>query len=928
MLDWYSQKIPHLLHEFKTDLERGLSRQDAAAQHHRFGSNKIRKIRKSSLITTLLKQFSNLTVILLLVVVALLFFFQRTIHIEGKYTVEAVVLASVLCFHVFWRFIREAKTSSQLQFIERHLEVSVFVIRDGAVRELPPTEIVPGDLLLLTEGDYIAADARIVDADGLTVDESSVFGGANSVQKTDEDISTPGLPPEKQTNMVFAGTYVLEGEARAIVVRTGIQLEINNPNRHLPTMLDLDPEAEVQMGILNDYFRIAGGILGGIAVIAALLFQGRNIQEDWSELLLLGFVFVIASIPEGIVSTSRAILAENGYKLLEKGVAIRNLINLERLSRVTAVCIDEIGNFTRDEMTTSHVFVDDRLVDRAMWEAWLKSLEERTLDEVAQNAIPTTLPDSQVPPGFPSLVLLASRCSDDGLGQGVMGQTSALAEESINVALNQIADRIGFDLARYDSVFTKIDELPQTPEQPYKTLVFSIQGGRFLQLMFGSPEAVLQACHRVQLHGQIDYMSFDHKELTRQAIQYLLDNKTQVFAFAYRNLVTRPSEAEMKRNMTFLGLIAFAQLEYPDSKKIIRSRLDAGLKIVMITEKNRDMASDIARQLGIIEDKNTVVTKEDLDEFSDTHYESIVDRLLVYCRPSSEQKLNMVQYLKRRGHTVGFWGKSSQDLRAMRVADVNFASVSRSSHVAQQHAAVLVLKDSFRVIADLLLHIRESYINLRSSMRWLLSCSLAQILTLSIGFVLPYLGSFFPLLRELPMPLTLFQLVWVHLLVNLIPLMGLGHDRIRGEVRYSRPQNSFAFLSKIDFSDVVLRGLVIASMTIFSFLLTFSNASDAAEKNASAVAQTAACTTLIFTQLVASFQCHRHFWESIFQRMRANLPLFFTVLACMTLHLLVVYLPFARQILGFTPLYTEWQWMLPLCGVLMFLPLNLVNQRR
>merc|ERR1711964_149005 len=129
-----------------------------------------------------------------------------------------------------------------------------------------------------------------------------------------------------------------------------------------------------------------------------------------------------------------------------------------------------------------------------------------------------------------------------------------------------------------------------------------------------------------------------------------------------------------------------------------------------------------------------------------------------------------------------------------------------------------------------------------------------------------------------------------------------------------------------DFSDVVLRGLVIASMTIFSFVLTFSNASDAADQNASAVAQTAACTTLIFTQLVASFQCHRHFWESTFQRMRANLPLFFTVLTCMALHLLIVYLPFARQILGFTPLSTEWQWVLPLCGISMFLPLNLVNQ--
>ena len=919
MSNWYTQKIPHLLHEFKTDLERGLSREEATAQRRKYGSNEIRKSHESSLFILFLKQFSNLTVILLFVVICILFYFQRAIH-------EVLVLSSILCFHVLWRFIQEGRRHYQLRSIRTYLEVSVSVIRDGGVIKLPPAAIVPGDLLLLTEGDYIAADARVVEADALLVDEAPVFGTTASTQKTDEDISTPGLPPEKQSNMVFAGTYVLEGEARAIVVGTDKQLEISKSNRRTHAIVDLDAEAEVQMGIFYDYFRIAGGILGGAAVIATLLLQDKSIQENWSELLFLGFGFVIASIPEGVASASRAILAQHAYTLLEKGVAIRNLINLERLSGLTAVCIDEVGNFTKEEMSASHVFVDDRLVEREAWEAWLKSLEARISDEIDEDTIPTTLPDSEVPPEFPLLMLLASRCTGDSRRNG-LGGTSTLAETSIGATLNRIAERIGFDLERYDSAFTKIDEQAQTPEHPYRTLVFALQDGKFLKLMFGNAEAVLQACHRIQLHGTTDYMSFDQKELTHQAIQYLSNSKTQVFAIAYRNLNAPPSQGEMKHNMTFLGLIAFTTLEYSDSKEIIQSCLDAGLKIVTITDKDRNAALDIAKELAIVQDKHAVVTQEDLDKFSDEHYESIVNRLLVYCRPSAEQKLNLVQYLKRLGHSVGFWGKSHLDLRAMRTADVSFASASRSSHIVQQHAACLVLKDGFHAIAGLMLQVRESYINLRSSMRWLVSCSLAQLITLVIGSVLPYIGFVFPPLRDLPMPLSLLQLIWVHLLVNLIPLMGLGYEGIRGELKYSRPQKIPPFLSKADFSDVLLRSVVIASMTIFSFIFTFVSPA-AAKQSAHTAAQTAACTTLILALLISNFQCHRLFWESVFQRIKANLPLCFTILVCIALHLSIVYLPATQRIFGFAPLFKEWQWILAFCGILLFLPLNLTIQRR
>lgn len=917
MSNWYSQKIPHLLHEFKTDLERGLSSEEAAAQRTKYGNNETLQSHEDSLFSLLLKQFSNLTVILLFIVICTLFYLHRAIH-------EILVFSAILCFHVLWRFIQAGKAHYQLRSIRTFLEVSVSAIRDERPVTLPPVAIVPGDLLLLKEGDYIPADARIVEADGLVVDEAPVFGTTTYTHKTDGDISTPNLPPDKQGNMIFAGTYVLEGEARAIVVRTGDQAEISKSAQRAPAIVDLDPEAEVQMSFFYDYFRIAGAVLAVIAVTVALLFQDKS--AHWSELLFLGFGFIVAAIPEGIAATSRTILSQHAYRILQTGIAIRNLVNLERLSKLTAVCVDEVGNFMTEETTVSHIFVNDNLVDQEIWETWLKSHDEQVLDGISEDVIASAPLDSGVPQEFPLLILLASRCVGDTRPNG-LEETSSATATSISTTLNEIAERIGFDLERYNAAFTKIDEQPQTSERPYETVVFALQDGRFLKLMFGEAESVLQTCHRVQLDGAANYMSFDQKQVIQQTIEYLSNSKTRALAVAYRNLNTLPSTEDTQHNMTFLGFITFMEQEYPDSREIIQSSLDAGLKIVTLTERDRNAALDIAKELAIVQDKHGVVTQEDLAGFTKEHYESIVNRLLVYCRPSTEQKQDLVQHLKRLGYAVGFWGKSPLDLRAMRLADVSFASAVRSSHIVQHRAGCVVLKEGFNVIADLLRQVRESYINLRGSMRWLLSCALTQVITLIIGFILPYIGFFFPPLRDLPMPLNLLQLFWIHLLVNLIPLMSLGYEGIRGDFRYSRPQEIPPFLSRADFYDVLLRSLVIASMAIFSFIL-ISVSSAATRQDPHAAAQTATCTTLILGLLISNFQCHRLFWESVFQRIKANLPLCFTVLACIALHLSIVYLPTTQQIFGFAPLFKEWQWLIAFCAILLFLPLNLTIRRR
>ena len=907
--NWYTQKIPYILHEFNTDLERGLSVGAADARRGEYGDNEIQPSHEKPILSFFAKQFSSIIVVLLLII--------GIVHLYPfRAFPEAVATFAVLCLHLLWRFIQDSKTRSQCRTIERGLAATVSVIRDATMVEVSPTAIVPGDLLVLSEGSYIPADARIVDAEDLVVDETPLFGTSMPSQKTPDDMPERTVPPEKQTNMVFAGTYVLEGEGRAIVIGTGEELEINHPYRNVPTTLDLDSEAEVQMDGIYNHFKIAGLILGGIAVVTTWYIQGKSFEENWQPLIFLGFSFVIASIPEPVVSTCRAMLADNAYRLFKKGIGIRNLVNLERLSSVTAVCVSEIGNFTQERMIASRVFVDEQLVEREAWEDTLvlEGTETQETDETLSSSLP---PNASVSPSFQLLILLATLCTTQGRPRGTINQTLS-DSDNIAEALSQFADRIGLDLEHYDSTLLKVAEISETSDSPFKAVVLETEENKFLQIMFGRPDAIIQGSHRIQIGGTMNRISYDQKQMVRLAAQYLSDNRAQVFGVAYRSRNSLPPQEDIGRNLTFLGLVAFTPQEYEGSKEGIQFCLGAGVKVVMITDKDRHNSTDLAREFGIIEDGNAVITQSDLDGFSDEHYDSIVNRLLVYCRPSPDQKLKLVEHLKRHDYSVGFCGQFPTDSRAMQAADVSIASVSRSSPVVQQNAGCVIFKDGFRVITNLLLHAREAHSNLRNSMRWVLTCALAQMTTLFIGLVL-HLGSGLHLWREFPMPLTLHHIIWIHLIVNLIPLIRIGQNRIQGELKHNRSQQVQPFLSKDYRFDILARGFLIALMAIAGFVVTLIS-------SGTTRAQTVACTMLIFTQLVSNFQCHRHQWQSLFRRILANVPLLITILACMGLHVFVVYLPVAHPILGIEPLFKEWQWVV-FSSLLMLFPFSLVQHR-
>ena len=907
MPDWHAQSIPYILHKLGTHLERGLSNDAAKSRRQNCGANEIDAASKPDLFLLFLNQFANLSVLLLAVSIAVLWYTRS----EPR---AVMVIAAMLVFHVLWRFSQAATIRSQLQSIRKRSDIRISVIRGGFLSKIVPTDVVPGDLLVLDKGDYIPADARIVEADSLIVDEASLFDGAESVQKRAEDtLEAVAVPSREQQNMVFGGTFVTAGSGRAIVVKTGQNLELHKIGKRALPPLDSPTEAERQMRLFYNCFRYAGLIIAVLA-IAITWWQDRSagVLTQWPDLLILGMGFAIASVPDGLALTARSILSHHAKRMLKKGVAIHRLNTLESLNNLTAVCVDEIGSVTRAELSLSHVFVDDQLVDQASWEGWLEKLDVLS-GEADGDTLPVPPPESQVPYGFPLLILAASRCAS-----GRPYQYGNSVGEDVYTALKAVAFRIGYDLDRYDTELPLVDEVPETPNHPYRGFVFETGGENQLEIILGKPSIVLQDCRSMQHQGIAYEILPDQAELIRQVTEHLDNRGAHVLAVAYRISGIADTQRVMERSATFLGLAAFSTSAHEGASESVELCMDTGTKIVMLTDKNAHMAAELAKAIGITHDRNAVAERADFD-YHGEDYDFVVSRCLVYCQLSAAQRLRVVQYLGRHGYTLGFLGRRPLDAHAMKAADVGFASASHACHVVQNHADCLMLKEGFSVIETLLHHTREAYDNLRNSMRWLLSCTLAQLITLVAGFVLHQLYG-------LPMPLTLPQIIWIHFLVNLVPLISLGSDRIQERFRYSKSRKVPPFLYSPRRADL-FHSLLISGLAIAGFLVTIGVGSGDWSKTET-LAQTTACTILIYTQLFSNFQCRRYTWESLPQRIAANFPLLIILLLCMGLHAAVVYWEPAAKIFGSTPLMLrEWQWIGASC-VLAVLPLNLAKVKK
>ncbi len=935
MSEFYASSISSILNQFNTDLNQGLSIEASHKARAQHGKNEFDSDASTLEVGELLKRmFSWQVIVLALAVAALIVPFSVQ---NNDVPVQSIgVIGAILLLHIVWTCITEFRIHRCTKQIQEHLTFNIQVIRQGKREQCTPQDIVPGDLISFSTGDYIPADARIVSASELMIDESALFGTDGVMQKTSDDIeSNPRvdtekasrdkektaarLPPEKQTNMVFGGTYVEAGKGEAIVVRTGKRTEFWKNRRNVTTFTAVRTFAESEINSLHDVLKVTGIVMAALAVAIAWWFgyqssTGQLPSTDWQMLLNLGVLFILASAPQDAVTLLRLTFAQHAKKLLKKGVALRNPRHIEKLSRITTFCANENGLSTTGSLSLSSMFVDEQIVESSKWKAWLRSLQNLS-DEQKKKAVNEMPPDSAIPPGSAGLVLAAA------LATSVLpDENSNGADSSVQQAIKKDIRNLGYRLQELQTDFPLINEYPCTPSFGYQMAVFETGTQSYHNIIFGDAEKVLDTCAFALIEGEITDLQEDQYYQYRDVIKYLRSTKIQVYGVASQisEVTLTPPEVDAS---TFLGFIAFSRTKDEETKTVVKSSLETGLKIILITDSNEQRTVDVAKELGLIHTRKAVASGEALEPLTREQLDERTSQCLAYSNPSREQRRDIVVSLKSHGHFVGFLGQDGTDLRAMSAADIAFANGNDASHLVQIHSDGLIYKRGFRALRDSLLHAREAYRNLASSVRWGVSCTLSLLLTLVFGTILSYT-------YKLPMPLTLVQVAWVQFLVSVLLALGAGCEHIFLNERQHRPVmfSRSRFFSKTAGLDIICRALTISLIALIPFFLMLWR-SDLTDSDI-AVARTSVCTTLIFTQLASCWQALRYPWESLFQRIFANTRLFIVFFVVIGLHLTALYVEPITQFLELAPLGWEWQWTLLFSLGLFLLPLNLaINSR-
>ncbi len=955
MSNFHTENIASILNKFDSNMDQGLSAEALEKAKARYGKNEFASEENAFPLKAFLRPLLTWRIIALALATGILiaFFSSGT----GSVTLRTIgIVAAVLGIHIAYAWTIAYRSCTRNANIKKRMAHSIKVIRQGKFEKCPPEDIVPGDLLSLTPGDYVPADARIIEAEGLMIDESALFGTEGPAQKLSAKIPEPALPPEQQKNIAFGGTYVVAGHAFAIVVRTGKQIEIWKQRRDDPAAAIANTRAENETRDLHTIITIGGIAIAAVAVVIGWWFEYQNRVTDWYALILLGLLFTLASAPANVIGLIRLAFSKHAEKLREKGITLRHPNSLEKLSRITLFCANENGLATTRALTISSLFVDEQLVDGNTWRTWLDSLEALAPAE-RQEAIEAIPQSAKIPQGAPHLIFTAGLGTSDRRNMAnTSNSDSATTPEaqtqgtapSPQATIQTNMERLGYQLESVKAKLPLVDAYPSTRNYGYQMQVFESAPDNYLNVIFGDAQTILNTCGAVLINGEITVLSDEKYEMYREIIDYLLSTKSQVYGVAFHtsDVILKPQEIE--DNPIFLGFISFSISNDEETKTVLKSSLDTGLKIILISESKEQETVDLAKDLGLVHNRKAVASREELEAVPREQIDEETANWFAYSQPTWEQRRNIVLSLKRQGHAIGFLGQNRTDLRAMTAADIALANSAHASHVVQAAADGLISSKGFQAVRDALLHAREAYHNAAGFLRWNLSCTLALLFTLTIGTALHYIC-------KMPMPLTLTQLIWVQLLTTLLPSLGMGTEQIFADADNSdwhhRPTlfSRARFLSRTTGVDVICRAVTISLMALipFFFMLWRSPAlSDTigvstlmtdvfATGNGGTpiapditIARTVVCTTLILTQLATSWQALRYPWESLFRRMFANSRLLIISCVVIALHLATLYIQPVAQFLEMAPLKWEWQWTLLFSLTLFLLPLNLAINAR
>ncbi len=881
---WYRKGLFLTLKDLETSAK-GLSQEEARKRLKRYGPNRLAEVKKKSLIIKFLEQFKGILIIILLIAAGLSAWIGLNSD-EGSLLVklsDTIVILVVITINAIVGFFQEFRAEKAMDALKQMSNPRARVQRDGTEEEIPAEELVPGDVIIVEEGVKVPADAYLMDANNLRVDESALTGESVSVSK-DVVAYIEELPLSKQKNMLFSTTIVTGGNGKAVVVRTGMKTEIGKIATLVQSSESEMTPLQKRLDKLGKQIALYAGIVCFIVLIINLITHWSSISEiaTINQLLLVSISLAVAVIPEGLPVIVIVTLAIGIKEMARKNAIIRNIPSVETLGGTTVICTDKTGTLTRNEMTARKLYFDDKFIS-------VTGEGYDTTGKFIDDGKALNVSDSKT---LASILRACILCNNSVTGEE---NDSKPIGDSTENALLVLGIKGGVDLderKRYE----RVKEFTFDSALKRMSVVHRIDNDFYL-FVKGAPSVVTGRCSKISHKGKITSFGGNHKKKMIRMNNKMAGEAMRVLALAYKKLDVSDAPSpyqfihfhdrdEMEKDIVFLGLVGMIDPPRKATKEAVRLCKKAGVRVVMITGDQKPTAVTIAKELGIITKSNEVLTGPELEKMSTKELEKRVERIRVFAMAVPAHKLSVISALKKKGHVVAMTGDGVNDAPALTKADIGISMGITGTDVAKEASDMILTDDNFGTIERAIEGGRRIYNNIRRFIRYQFSTSVGAILVIVIAT-----------LFSKDLPLMPAQILWINIIMDGPPALALAMEPTKGNVMERPPIDpKKGIISKKMLASVILLGLFMSIGTLYIFF------GSKAAGYSTGKAQTMAFTIFVLFQLFNVFNC-RSDEESIFKKgFFSNKYILWAVSFSLILQICVVYVPFLQDLFHTVPL--------------------------
>jgi Ca2+-transporting ATPase len=899
---WHTLEAKDIAELLEAQPLEGLSSSEAQERLQKTGPNELKEAPRPGFLQMVLDQFNNFIVIILILASIVSAFL-------GDY-VEAIAILAIVVLNAILGVVQEQRAEEALAALRRLAAPEAHVIRDGHRITIPARELVPGDVVLLESGNYVPADMRLLETANLRIEEASLTGESEAVEKDANIVLRQYVPLGDRRNTAFSGTLVAYGRGRGITVSTGMNTQIGMIAAMLQSVKEEETPLQRRLDQLGKTLGLAAIAISGLVFIAGWI---QNFEP--SEMFLVAVSLAVAAVPEGLPAVVTITLALGMREMINRHALIRKLASVETLGSTTVICSDKTGTLTQNQMTVTQLWVDAVTFNVSASSGSTKAIYKVDGNEVNLNDYPASTTALWVA----ALVNDAELEVEDGAAPGRDIKMRAVGDPT-EAALVLAAAMAGALRPELEQAYPRIHEIPFDSSRKRMTTVHKILQPRpedaspFYDESLkewevagtkGAPDVILDLCSHYQcMDDTRKPLSPEMRERIINSNDEMSQQALRVLAVAYR-VEEKEFEDEapelVERQLTFVGLIGMIDPARPEVKPAIENARSAGIRTVMITGDYSNTARAIAEQIGLMEPGHQLLTGNDLEKMSDAQLRDRVGTTDVFARVSPQHKVRIVDALKSNDHVVAMTGDGVNDAPALKRADIGVAMGITGTDVAKETADMVLTDDNYASIVAAVEQGRVIYSNIRKFVYYLLSCNVAEIVVI-----------FTAIMAGLPSPLTAIQLLWLNLVTDGAPALALGAEKGDPDTMLQKPRPpKEPIINRLMQRGILIQTIAIAGVTLSAYLIGRS-----LYPGEQALSATMAFATLSFSELVRAFTSRSERYPVLRIGLLGNKWMFYAVVSSLVLLLLAIYVPFLQPIFDTVPLaWEQWRIILPLLFV-------------